>query len=113
MTPVTGLKLALLWGLLSLGVFEAEGTKMAALAGLLPATAPEAVLCGGEGLFPAAALARAAASSGCEEEPFADIKGLLPDPGACSDAAGVTAEDSWGLPETLGAKGVAGGWSDE
>lgn len=83
---------------------------MAALAGLLSETAPRTVLCG-EGLFPAAALASAAASSGCEEEPLADIRGLLPDPGACSDAAGVTAEDSWGLPKALGTKGVAGGWS--
>lgn len=81
-THATGLKLVLLWGPLGSTAPEAEA---AALAGLVIATALEAVVWGGR-LCSAAALARAAASDGCMEEPLADIEGLLPDPGAWSDA---------------------------
>ena len=84
--PATALKLAVLWGLLGSAAPAAEAGNASALAGLSAAL----VVCGA-GLVPSAALARAAASNGCNEEPLADIRGLLPDPGACSDAVGVTA----------------------
>lgn len=87
--PATGLKLPLLRGLSGATAPAAEAASASALAGLLPAL----VVCG-EGLCPSAALARAAASNGCDQdEPLADTRGLLPDPGACSDAAGVTAAE--------------------
>ena len=78
--PETGLKLALLRGLLGSNAPGAEVGNASALAGLCV-----------DGWFPSAALERAAASSGCDKEPLADTRGLLPDPRACSDAAGVTA----------------------
>lgn len=84
----TSLKLAWLRGLSGAAAPATEASNAGALAGLLPA-----LLVCGEGLCSSDALARAAASNGCDEEPLADTRGLLPDPGACSDAAGVKAAE--------------------
>lgn len=82
------------------------GLLLAALAGGLLATAPEAALCEA-GLVFTAALAWAAASDAPPDGPLVGIKGLLPeDLGACGDASGVRA-DPWGLPDKPDGKGVA------
>ena len=80
-------------------------------AGLLLPTVLEAGVCT-VGLFPAVALARAAASGGWGTEVLAGSWGWLPGPWACRDASGVEACCLL-LPEEPGAKGVAGSCSGE